>query len=140
MLNKNNSVSFKPSSIKFCQSCVFGKHIKLPFSNSVSATMLPFDIIHSDLWTSPVLSSNGHRYYMLLLNDYTNYLWTFPLINKSQVFSIFKDFHRLIQTKFERTIKCFQCDPHTSHPCIPFSLVLAPCIANGHIPSKYFTK
>ena len=43
----------------FCQSCPLGKQIKLPFSNSLSFTCMPFDIIHSDLWTSSVLSSGG---------------------------------------------------------------------------------
>jgi hypothetical protein len=40
---------------------------------------MPFDIVHSDLWTSPTLSSGGHRYYILFLDDFTNFLWTFPL-------------------------------------------------------------
>ncbi|KAD6795397.1 hypothetical protein E3N88_06293 [Mikania micrantha] len=44
-----------------CSSCVFGKQIKLPFFPSYSCTYLPFDIVHSDLWTSPVLSSAGHH-------------------------------------------------------------------------------
>lgn len=62
-----------------CCSCVFGKHIKLPFGSSPSSTSLPFDIIHSDIWTSPILSSIRHRYYMLLLDNFSNFLWTFPL-------------------------------------------------------------
>lgn len=89
---------------------MFGKQIKLPFNDSLSVTSSAFDILHSDLWTSPVSSTGGHHYYMLILDDYTNFLWTFPLINKSQVLSIFKNFHRLIKTQFERDIKCFQCD------------------------------
>jgi hypothetical protein len=56
-----------------CQSCVFGKHVRLPFYDSLSVTHLPYDIIHDDLWTSPVPSSGGHLYYILFLDDYTNY-------------------------------------------------------------------
>lgn len=93
-----------------CESCVFGKHIKLPFHPSTSSTIMPFDIIHSDLWTSPILSSAGHRYYLLLLDDYSNFLWTFPIGKKSQVYPIFLSFSALIQTQFEKNIKCFQCD------------------------------
>jgi len=31
---------------------------------------MPFDIVHNDLWTSPILSSGGHRYYVLFLDDF----------------------------------------------------------------------
>ncbi|XP_071700227.1 uncharacterized protein [Rutidosis leptorrhynchoides] len=41
-----------------CQACVFGKQIKLPYVSSSSTTLSPFDIIHSDLWTSPVSKAN----------------------------------------------------------------------------------
>lgn len=98
------------SSNTICPSCVLGKQIKFPFSSSNSTTHLPFDIIHTDVWTSPVLSSSGHRYYVLFLDDKTNYLWTYPLANKSQVFSTFLHFFSMIQTQFHYTIKTIQCD------------------------------
>jgi histone deacetylase 1/2 len=66
--------------------------------------------VHSDLWTSPTLSSGGHRYYILFLDDFTNFLWTFPIANKSQAYSTFLHFRNHIKTQFERDIKCFQCD------------------------------
>ena len=71
---------------------------------------MPFDIIHSDLWTSPILSSMGHKYYVLLLDDYSNYLWTFPIARKSDVFDTFLVFKNHIFTQFERNIKNVQCD------------------------------
>ncbi|GJY63626.1 ribonuclease H-like domain-containing protein [Tanacetum coccineum] len=39
--------------------CQFGKHMKLPFHSSDSIVEHCFDIIHSDLWTSPIISSRG---------------------------------------------------------------------------------
>jgi len=89
---------------------MFGKQVKLPFYASSSTTLMPFDIIDRDLWTSPILSSAGHKYYILFLDDYSNFLWTFPIGKKSQVFSIFLSFSAFIQTQFEKNIKCFQCD------------------------------
>jgi hypothetical protein len=116
ILHKQNTISVGSfSGSKLCQSCVFGKHIKLPFMDSLSFTLSAFDIIHSDLWTSPVLSTGGHRYYLVLLDDFTNYLWTYPLANKSSVFSIFQQFHQLIFTQFQKKIKCFQCDNGTEY-------------------------
>lgn len=71
---------------------------------------MPFDILHSDLWMSPILSFVGHKYYVLFLNDFTNFLWTFPISRKSHVFETFKSLTQLIQTPFLQKVKTFQCD------------------------------
>lgn len=109
-LKNSCSIDFNKSMDNVCRSCVIGKSIRLPFHTSTSCTSQPFDIIHSDLWTSPIVSSGGHRYYILFLDDLTNFLWTFPISKKSQVFSVFSNFAQHIKTQFERTIKTFQCD------------------------------
>ena len=69
-----------------CQSCSLGKHVKLPSVSSHSCTIMPFDIIHNDIWTSSILSSSGHRYYVLLLDDYSNFLWTFHCLRSLKFF------------------------------------------------------
>ncbi|XP_074271372.1 uncharacterized protein LOC141595305 [Silene latifolia] len=84
-LRKNKLIDCNLSRKLFCQSCPLGKHIRLPFAMSNSSTCMPFDIIHCDLWTSPVLSSVGHKYYLLILDDYSNFLWTFPIAKKSHI-------------------------------------------------------
>ncbi|XP_021747926.1 uncharacterized protein LOC110713790 [Chenopodium quinoa] len=93
-----------------CCSCIFGKRVKLPFYPSTTCTTLPFDILHSDIWTSPKLSSAGHHYYVLFLDDFTNFLWTFPIARKSQVHDLFLQLNAFAHTQFERDVKCFQCD------------------------------
>ncbi|KAJ9565690.1 hypothetical protein OSB04_001656 [Centaurea solstitialis] len=109
-LKSSSCINYGKPSTTLCQSCVYGKGVKLPFYDSLNKTSLPFDIIHSDLWTSPVLSTGGHRYYIVYLDDYTNFLWTYPISNKSQVFEKFTHFNNFINTQFERKIKQFQCD------------------------------
>ena len=52
----------------------------------------------------------AHRYYALLLDDYSKFLWTFPLSHKSQTFSIFLSFKTFIRTQFKRDIKNIQCN------------------------------
>jgi len=82
-LSKNKFIECKQiSSPSICQSCIYGKHVKLPFSISNSTISKPFDIIHSDLWTSPILSSAGHKYYLFFLDDYTYFVWTFSIGRK----------------------------------------------------------
>ena len=85
----------------------FGKHVQLPFVRSQFISNRPFDIIHSDVWTSPVSSVSGYKYYVLFLDHYTNFLWTFPLFRKSQVYDISVNFYVFVHTQFELKIKSF---------------------------------
>ena len=52
----------------------WGKNVRLPFSSSSTIVTEPFQIIHSDIWTSPVLSNSGYKYYLLsLITSLTTY-------------------------------------------------------------------
>nr|GEZ11478.1 hybrid signal transduction histidine kinase M [Tanacetum cinerariifolium] len=44
----------KTKSTHIFHACQLGKHVKLSFHNSTSLVKQYFDIIHSDLWTSPI--------------------------------------------------------------------------------------
>ncbi|KAJ9565668.1 hypothetical protein OSB04_001634 [Centaurea solstitialis] len=87
------SCSGKTSSV--CHACQLGKHCRLPFSVSSTKTSRVFELIHSDLWTSPVTSLSGFKYYVLFLDDFYHFLWVFPLRAKSEVFSTFKTLKRI---------------------------------------------
>ncbi|KAJ9566982.1 hypothetical protein OSB04_002948 [Centaurea solstitialis] len=93
-----------------CNSCQLGKHIKLPFFNSSSTVSHAFEIIHSDVWTSPIPSISGLRYYVIFLDHYTHYLWVYPLKRKSDVFAKFHEFFHYVKNHFHTTIQFFQCD------------------------------
>jgi hypothetical protein len=55
-----------------------------------------FQLLHCDLWTSPITSVSGHKYYLVILDDYSHYLWTFPLRLKSDTFSTLSNFFFLL--------------------------------------------
>jgi hypothetical protein len=46
-----NRFSHNPS---LCESCQLGQHVRLPFNSSSSHSTYPFELLHYDLWTSPV--------------------------------------------------------------------------------------
>jgi len=73
-----------------------------------SNTLTPFNIVHSNLRTSP-LSTSKHKYYIFLLDDYSNFLWTFLGSKKLQVYSTFS-FSDFIKTHFDKNINFFECD------------------------------
>ncbi|GJV04842.1 ribonuclease H-like domain-containing protein [Tanacetum coccineum] len=49
-----------------CHACQLGKHVRLPFFSSDTVISSCFDVIHSDVWTSPILSLSGFKYYSLI--------------------------------------------------------------------------
>ncbi|KAJ9559993.1 LOW QUALITY PROTEIN: hypothetical protein OSB04_005153 [Centaurea solstitialis] len=110
-LVSNNFISCTSDKLGvLCNSCQIGKHTKLPFFDSNTVVSHAFDIIHSDVWTSPIPSVSGLRYYVIFLDHFTHYLWVFPLKQKSEVFSKFQEFFYHVKTQFNSTIKSFQCD------------------------------
>ena len=80
-------------------------HARLPFHTSVSHVSSKFDLIHCDLWTSPVVNVSGYKYYLVILDDCTPYLWTFPLRLKSDTYSTLTNFIAYASTQFGATAK-----------------------------------
>ncbi|GKD52205.1 ribonuclease H-like domain-containing protein [Tanacetum coccineum] len=110
-LVSNNYISCnKTKSPVLCHACQLGKHVKLPFSLSETIVKQPFDIVHSDLWTSPISSVTGIKYYVLFLDHFSHYLWVYPLRNKSDTLSKFLHFRAFVKNQFNCDIKSLQCD------------------------------
>jgi hypothetical protein len=83
---------------------------RLPFSTFTSRAVQAFDLVHCDLWTSPVLSLSGYKYYQVILDDYSHFLWTFPLRLKSDTFTTLTHFFAWVSTRFRRPVRALQCD------------------------------
>jgi hypothetical protein len=88
--------------------------VRLPCSSSFfffsSHATHAFDLVHCDLWTSPITSMLGYRYYLVVLDDFSHYVWTFPLRAKSETFPALRHFFAWVSTQFGLTIKAVQCD------------------------------
>lgn len=59
-----------------------------------------FELIHADIWTSPITSPSGYKFYLVLLDDFSHYIWTFPLRQNPTVYDLLVQFSALIQTQF----------------------------------------
>lgn len=90
--------------------CKLGKRVRLPFSSSSTIVTEPFQIIHSDIWTSPVLSNSGYKYYLLFLDHFSHYIWVYPLHRKSDTYAKYLHFSAYVRTQFSASIKALQCD------------------------------
>lgn len=72
-----------------CTHCPINKSHKLYFSRSSITSSRPFQIIFSDVWSSPITSIENHKYCLVLVDHNTEYTWMYPLTIKSQVCEVF---------------------------------------------------
>lgn len=90
--------------------CQLGKSKQLPFNKFDHVSSRPLELIHSDVWTSPVLSINGFKSYVLFIDDFSRYSWLFPLKFKSDLFGCFVKFKCIIENQLSCKIKQLQTD------------------------------
>jgi len=74
------------------------------------------------------LSSNGYNYYILVFDDFSRYSWLYPFHKKSDVFSTFIQFQKLVENLFNTKIAYFQRDGGKEYDNVPFRNHL---VANG---------
>jgi hypothetical protein len=109
-LSNASSVICSRCTHDLCHACQLGRHTRIPFVSSVSCADNNFDLIHCDLWTSPIVSISGCKYYLVIFDDHSHFVWTFPLRVKSDTFFTLSNFFIFVSTQFGRTIKVVQCD------------------------------
>jgi hypothetical protein len=98
--NKNN----------FCDSCQLGKSKQLPFSSSSRVSSGPLELIHTDVWTSPISSIGGCKYYIIFIDDFSRYSWFYPLHYKSEAFDNFVKFKLMAENQLNCKIRQLQSD------------------------------
>ena len=84
---------------------------RLPFISSNHLSPSPFDLIHCVTWGPfhvPVYS--GHRFFLIIMDDCTRFIWIFLLKHKSEVASVIQFFFTLVATQFYREVKCIRID------------------------------
>jgi hypothetical protein len=60
------------------------------------------------VWTSPVVSNFGYKFYFVVFDDFTHFTWSFPLHHKSDVLATLISFHAFVVTQFNHHISCIQ--------------------------------
>jgi hypothetical protein len=67
-LSNASSIIFSRCTHDLCHACQLGHHTHMPFISSASSVDNNFDLIHCDLWTSPIVSISGCKYYLVILD------------------------------------------------------------------------
>jgi hypothetical protein len=103
-----------------CEACAMGKahkdvrnilkakQNKTPKRNSQKVEELA-DRIHTDLGEMQSGIGN-YQYFLLLVDEHTRYIWSYPMVKKSEVQQIYTRFEAMLKTQFGRTIKSLRSD------------------------------
>lgn len=97
--------------LDFCNACCLGKSHRLHAPSSTHVYSTPFELVYSDLWgPSPFISTCGFSYYITFVDAHTKFTWIYFLKNKSEAVTAFKQFHEMVHTQFQATLKSLQID------------------------------
>ena len=108
-----------------CMPYEFGKQTALPFNNSVSHALSSFDLIHSNVWgPSPICTPGGSRYFVIFVDDFSQYTWIYLFKNHSELYQIYRDFTKMIETQFSKPIKVFRSDNAQEYKAHEFTSIL----------------
>jgi transposase InsO family protein len=102
--NKNDHSSL-------CTSCSQNKAHRQTFSTHGLTSTALIELIYTDVWgPSHDLGINGSKHYVIFVDHYTKYIWLYPMIHKSNVQTIFPQFHNLVENRFNTKIKSLYSD------------------------------
>jgi hypothetical protein len=94
-----------------CKHCQQGKQTKTWFKSKEYSMTRPLEIVHTDL-VGPTTTKGlkGHKYFMLLVDDYTRMAVVFFLRNTLEAFENFKVYKEMVENEMDSKIKCLRYD------------------------------
>lgn len=95
-----------------CAACLRGKQIRksFPQESSYRASRV-LELVHGDL-CGPITPSTagGNKYVFVIIDDYSRYMWTILMREKSEAFEKFKRFRTLVEQETRGRIRTFRTD------------------------------
>lgn len=106
--------SSKPACSGPCDVCFREKQTREVFSDSLNKTKECFSLVHCDV-CGPyrVPSSTGAVYFLTIVDDYSRAVWTYLLLQKSEVSKVLKNFFAYTERQFGKTVKMVRRDNGT---------------------------
>ena len=94
-----------------CETCILAKNKRNIFPQSDFVSVLPFDLVHTDVWgPAPTKTHNGMRWFISFIDDYSRVTWIFLMRQKSEVSCVIRNFLAMVQTQFQKTVKVLRSD------------------------------
>ena len=87
------------------------KQKKLPYPTRNNICAAPFDLLHIDVWgpfSEPTVE--GFRYFLTIVDDHSRVTWVYLMKLKSDVLKIFPEFLQMVETQFDKRVRCVRSD------------------------------
>lgn len=108
-----------------CDACEFGKHTRTSYVSRGLRSLSPFILIHSDVWTSPITSMSGAKYFVTFIDCYSRMTWLYLMKNKYEVLECFKDFYACVKNQFNAHVQIIRTDNGTEYVNTKFGSFLS---------------
>jgi hypothetical protein len=82
----------RPDGNCICEACVHGRHTQRPHKGHLPRGRHKMDIIHTDVAYSPVTSFDGKRYFVTIVDDFTQHGVTKAIAAKSEAPKVVQQF------------------------------------------------
>ncbi|CAI7741568.1 unnamed protein product [Closterium sp. NIES-53] len=90
-----------PSPAPPCLACVEGRQLIAPHSSLFPPMTAPLQTLHMDEWGPAFVGGQSReRYFLLVVDDYTQYTTVFPLRSKGQVIDVLIPWIRIVRLQF----------------------------------------
>lgn len=116
-----------PESIKDCEVCKLAKATRLSSSSVRQRASSPFQLVHSDLIgpLTPLAYPGNERYIVTFLDDFSRFLYTYPILDKKKVHEAFAAFLRAVHMSHPTAqIRCLRSDNGTEYQTVEFKTLL----------------
>jgi hypothetical protein len=137
-MSNASSIIYSRRTHDLCHTCQLGHHTCMPFVSSASRADNNFDLIHCDLWTSPIVSISGYKYYLIILDDRSYFVWTFSLCVKYDTFPTLSIFSPLFTRSLAAPSKSSSVTTTVSSTMLPpahsFPPMGSSCRCPAHTP------
>ena len=124
---------------EICTACLLGKQTRnsFPAATSFRATK-KLELVHGDL-RGPISppTAGRSRYIFVLIDDYSRYMWSILLQDKSEAFEKFKRFKTMVEGETRETIKTFRTDRGGEFTSTEFNAFCEATGINRHLTAPY---
>lgn len=80
-------------------------YLALKLGRFIAKSKHILDLVHSDVWESPITSLGGAKHFVSSIDDYSRRIWVYPIKKKANVFLVFKEFKARVELEYVKRIK-----------------------------------
>ena len=108
-----------------CDACEYAKHTRTSYISRGIRSVSPFVLVHSDVWTCPVVSVSGMKYFVTFIDCYSRMTWVYLMRHKDEVFTCFQNFCAYVTNQFKVQVQVIRTDNGTEYVNKPFATFLS---------------